>query len=421
VAIRGAAAALLFLSFLSACNGASEEHAEETVFRVGAVGLAPLVPGPDARGSSAAAMDLVYDTAAAHVEEMRSEGTRVLLKRRTDSRYTAEQLAASLRYQGLVSARALGADTIEAVFREEATARLFTDPDHVIFDVGPYRIESQRPGRTVLQRRSRSAIDAIEIVEVSGSDEWRKLMARELDVLSASPSMYREQFAGMESVRVLDIPAVSSAALYFHVSDPALVDANVRRRIAGGLNRPAIARIVCGDPSCAAAGVASSPAEDVALPAKLSLLVVEGDSTMLLAAMVLRHQFDRLHIALAVEALSVESFLGRIDGGKYQLVLGPLPNGERRFGRFLSPGPDNPSMTGFSHQEYDAAVKRGDFEGAQSILDREVPASVLYQLRTFAAIDARYCGKVTPSPLSWRWMASLHPCKNGEGEGAKTP
>jgi hypothetical protein len=52
-----------------------------------------------------------------------------------------------------------------------------------------------------------------------------------------------------------------------------------------------------------------------------------------------------------------------------------------------------------------------------------MPATLLYERRSFAAIDSRFCGDVTPSLTSWRWMAALHLCQNGgaEGEGVATP
>jgi Bacterial extracellular solute-binding proteins, family 5 Middle len=422
VALRGTAAALVFL--LAACGGTGDDRADEIVFRVGATaGLSELLPTPATAGSAAAAIDLVFDFADAHVEDQRVDGNRIVLRRLSRSPLTADELASAIWAQGLVSARALGPDRIEAVFDDAASAAASVQPFGLAFRVGPFRVESQRRGRVRLHRQGRSAIDVIEIVEVSSSDEWRKFMARELDVMSSSPNLYRDEFAGMGSVRLLDIPATTSAALFFNVRYPALADARVRRRIASGLNRPAIARVASGDASSAAAPVAGAPEAEVAMPARLSLLVLKDDSTLLLAASVLRHQLDRLHIAIDVKPLSLEEFIATTTQGRQQLVLLPLPNGNRRYGRFLSPGPDTPTHTAFADAEYDAAVGRGDFAAAQAILDRELPATALYERRSFAAVDARFCGDVTPSDISWRWMAALHLCQNeeAEGEGVATP
>jgi ABC-type oligopeptide transport system substrate-binding subunit len=344
------------------------------------------------------------------------------MKRRPNSPYTAAELAASFRYPALVSARAVGPDRIEAVFKDAKAAEKTTDPSaFVAFDVGPFEIESQGPGRARLRRRGEGAIDVIEIVEVSASDEWRRLMARELDVMSLSPNLYRDQFAGMTSVRLIDVPASTSATLYFNVRDPALADPSVRRRMAAALNRPAIARVAGGDESAAAPAVQGLLEQAAVLPARLSLLVVENESTVLLAASVLRHQLDLLNIAIDVEPVPLETLFARIDSGHQQLVLGPLPKDDHRFGRFVSSEPGRPSLSGLADPEYDAAVTAGDFQRAQAILDREMPATPLYEQRSFAAIDARFCGKVTPSAISWRWMADLYPCEDGKGEGKHTP
>jgi hypothetical protein len=395
------------------------------VFRVGAtVGLSGFVPG-EVGGSSAAAADLIYELGPEVIGGIQREGNRLFLQRRPGAPYTSEQLASSLRSYRLVSARAVGTERIEAVFADEATAAKVS-PWHLGFDLGRFKVESQSPGRVRLRQRGHSAIDVIEIVEVSASDEWRKLMARELDVMPSSPALFREEFAGMGSVRLVDIPATIIATLYFNARHATLVDARVRRRIATALNRAAIARVATGDASSAVASAPPSPAgeDEVALPARLSLISLEGDSTMLLAASVIRHQLGKLGIAIDVVPLSWEEFNARVDRGDHELLLGPLPKEERRFRRFLSPDPTTPTFSGFADPEYDAAVGAGDLTRAQAILDREVPATPIYEVRNFAAIDSRFCGSVTPSTTSWRWMADLHPCQDdegGRGEEGATP
>ena len=68
--------------------------------------------------------------------------------------------------------------------------------------------------------------------------------------------------------------------------------------------------------------------------------------------------------------------------------------------------------SGFADPTYDEAVRRGDLAAAQAILDQAMPVTPLYEYRTFAAVDARFCGDVTPSAQSWRWMADLYPCED---------
>jgi hypothetical protein len=411
---RGPAAVLLLLS---ACGGAGDNQREEVVFRVGATaGLSEFVPGDTLSGSSAAAADLILDPDSDHIEKISRDGSKLLLTRRSSSPYTAEQLASSLRSQRLVSARASGPELIEAVFTDAAAVERH-HLSYLGFDLGPFALESQEPGRVRLRRRGRSAIDVIEIVEVSASDEWRKLMARELDVMSSSPALFREQFAGMNSVRLLDIPPTLTATLYFNVRSPGLNSPATRRRIAAALNGAAIARVATGDEGSAIRPAAIAADEAVQLPARLSLLVGEHESAMQMAASVIRHQLGRLNIAVDIDPLPLDQIFARLASGQHQLALGPLPKGERRFGRFLTPTADEPSVSGFADPEYDTAVSTGDLARAQAILDREIPAIELFEWRTFAAIDSRFCGDATPDDTSWRWMADLRPCENGEGEG----
>jgi hypothetical protein len=424
VALREAAVALLLC--LSACTDSGDEHPHDVVFRVGApTGLSKLLPGPGLDGSSAQAADLIYEYGPDYIEDVRAEGTRVIATRNRNCRFSAAELAPAMRYNGMVSARSLDADHIEIVLPDPASAAQMVEFGVVPFDLGPFAIESEEPGHARLRRRGKSAIDVIEIVEVASSDEWRMLMSRQLDVMPSSPNLYREQFTGMGSVRLLDIPPVVSAALFFNVRDPALADAAVRRRIAGGLNRQAIARVASGDGSSAAPDPAVSAADaGVPLPARLSLLVIADESSTLLAASVVRHQLARLNIAIDVEPAPLEQVLDRIKQGRAQVALAQLPNGARAFSRFVSPTPDGLSMTGFASPPYDAAYAAGNLDEAGAILSREMPATVLYEWRMFAAIDSRFCGNVTPSYGSWRWMADLYPCKDvgeEEGEGKTDP
>jgi hypothetical protein len=395
---------------VSACAADDQDRAATSVFRVGATsGLTRLVPGP-LNGSAAAAADLVFDFGPDLVASMQVRGDRVEVVRNPAARFSAETLAGSARFAGLVSARALGADRFELTFDSAPAAQRLVEAGGLGFDLGPFGIQSEQPGLIRLRRRSGDGISAIEITEVSSADEWRKFLARELDVMPSSPSLYREQFDGMQSVRVVDVPATVSAALFFNVHDPAMATARARRRIAAALNRAAIARVVSGDPSAAAPAVSADDGAPAALPERVSVIVPQDESSLILAASVLRHQLARLGIDLVVQTLPLDEILRRCKAGSHQLLLAQLPLGARTYVRFLSPEGGAPSLTGFADPAFDAAVQRGDIAGAKAIFDREVPATVLYEWRTFAAIDSRFCGDVTPSYLSWRWMAELYPC-----------
>ena len=397
------------------CSGSrSTDLDQEIVLRVSAVaGITELVPGLEVSGSSAAALDLVFDEPSLHIESMSAEGSRVILIRRSAARFSSQELAAALRAKGMASARALDETRIEVTFADNATASLVAQYQAFGFELGPFQIDAQDDEHIRLVRRGAGGIDAIELMAATRSDEWRKLMAHDLDVIPWAASPYRDQFEGVGSVRVVDIPVQSIAALYFNVRAAGVSSAEVRRTIAGAISRKAIARLSCGDASCAVPDP-PRPSTRAKIPSRLSLAVAQDDSALLIAAKVLRHQLWSLDTELQIRAVSIADLQQLLNAGEFELALFPLAKGELRFGFFLSPGHARAfPVTGYSNPEYDAAVDRRDVATADAILEREAPVTPLFEMRSFAAIDSRFCGEVVPSGTSWRWLAELYPC--GEG------
>jgi hypothetical protein len=396
------------------CSGPrASDGDEEVILRVSAVaGLSELSPGLEISGSSAAAVDLVYDHVSLHIESMRAQGASIILFRRASSRYSAEELAAAFTSTDLVSARALDANRIEARFSSDKSASLVAQYAAAGFNLGPFEVESQDEKHIRLVRRGEGAIDVIEVLASTRSDEWRKLLAHELDVVPLAASLYRSQFSGVRSIQILDIPPHDTAALYFNARSSELSDSAVRRAIASSIRRPPIARLVCGDATCASSDL--SAGAHLRLPSRLALMVPENFTTFLSAARIVRHQLWPLGVEVSIDPMPVNDIVKRMTAGEFDLVMLPLTKDEDQYGFFLSPGhPKALPMTGFTSAEYDSAVNGGDLKAAQAILDREVPVSRLFELRSFAAVDGAFCGSVTPSASSWRWLADLHPCEEG--------
>ena len=138
---RAAAAFALVIG----CSGSpSSDRDEEISLRVSAVaGLSELMPGLDASGSSAAAIDLVYDDLEPHVASTRVDGARIVLTRRSSSRLSAVELAATLRGRELRSARAVDNEQVEAVFDDASTASLVDQYQALGIDIGPFAVESK--------------------------------------------------------------------------------------------------------------------------------------------------------------------------------------------------------------------------------------------------------------------------------------
>jgi ABC-type transport system substrate-binding protein len=375
------------------------------VVRVSATaGLESFEPGPSISGSAASALDLVFDPVSTYGTVTRVDGRTVAIRLRDDHRLDARELAARLRFHGLVSVAVNGDRELVATLVDHESALILADQAFTIFDTGPYRLGQQEPGVVHLRRRDARPIDAIDIVETSQQDEWRKLMARELDIIPAAASLYRRELDDIDSIRVFDIPATADVALYMNVRDPMLRDVAVRRAIASMIRRDAMARLACGDEACAGPAVEGSP--DVAIPLALTVSVIESDATLMTAARALQYQLGELGVDVLLRPTAVANLVA----GDYQLTVMPLPRGRYGYLGFVSPAPGRPTATGFSDPVLDAAVASGDLAAAQRILDRDLPVTLLFEHRKFAAVDARLCGDVTPSGSSWRWIADLYPC-----------
>ncbi len=367
-------------------------------------GLTSFLPDATPSGSSASAQELVFDPLTAFGTVSRVDGRKVTFKVRGD----AADLARRIRLRQLTSVDVTGPDELVLTLSDAKSATMVTNPAFSIVDTGPFKVDREEPGVVRLTRRSPGRLDAIEIVETSQQDEWRKLMARELDVIPAAASAFRKELDGIDSIRVFDIPATFDIALYFNVNDPELSDVAVRRKLASTVNREALAQLACGDERCAAAPVASPG--DVPLPERLVLSVLETDASLSRTASALSYQLGERGVEVDLRSTTIAEVVAR----DFQITVMPLPRGAYRFLSFTSPEPGMASVTGFSSPDLDTAFARGDLDAAQRALDDLMPVTPLFENREFAAVDARFCGDVTPSASSWRWIADLVPCEGAE-------
>ncbi len=363
-------------------------------------------------GSTAYGLDLVYLAVADHASVVSHAGRTVVLHRRASSPYEVTTLAAALRCEGLVEANVASARDIRVVFRNEESATAFAQGDAGGFDLGPFEVERQEAGRVLMRARGQTTIRGIEILQMDGGEEWRRLMAHEIDVIPTAAARYRSQLAGIHSIRAVDLPTRAQIGLFFNTSDPALADSRIRRGIASAIDARAVARIACGDPGCAVRAAALPNGQlEHPLPAKLSIIGLDTDTDRLACAVV-QHQLRSIGIDVAVELLALDAYKRRGLTGSYQLGLFPVPIAEEDLFKIFTsdPGGSVLNLSRYANPGYDAAVKDGDYERAREILARDVPAIMLYEMRRFAAVDARFCGGEPDSAVSWRWLAELYPC-----------
>lgn len=399
---------LAVLLLIASCRSSCESHSGEPVLvRVSAsTGLDAPELG-SASGSAGYALDLVYDIAGELVLSSVRDGRRVVVELKEPR---AAELAGAVQFRSLDRTEVLGPSRLAVNFADESSAAVYDSFDHAGVPIGPFALVEHDSDRWLLERRAAGPIDAIEIVHTTRQDEWRRLMARDIDVVPLAPAMYRAEFAGVDSIRVIDIPPKGDTALYLSVTTPELRDPAVRRALAAAIRRGPLARVACGEASCGR----PDPPEPMVwppLPESLSLTFLAGDDSFLAAAQVLAVQLRERGIELALEPLPLDAFTRRGLAYDYQLIMAPLGRDDWSYRRFLSPEhPDALSTTGYANPSYDAAIGDGDFARADQILAEDMPVTRLHELRRFAAVDGWLCGEVEPQSSSWRWIADLEPC-----------
>jgi hypothetical protein len=404
------AAAALIMS--SACGG-SAGVPDETVLRVSApFGLSSLSDlNQEISGSSANAVELLLDPVTKHADVVRREGTRILLRPRAGGPSSTE-LASAFRSPGVRTTVVDPAGDLWVEFDTDAHAELATLPSVAGFALGPFELEDEnlQEGWMRLRSRTSAPIDVIEIVAVDATEQWRRLHARDVDVVPASPSGSKDAYAGMTSVRTIDYPVGGSIGLVFNPRRTTLANPATRREIAAVIDASAAAAIACGDPACAAPAFPRHQRSTVNLPAALQLMVLVSDSVAVDVARVIRLQLEAAGIEIDLARVDIETLSGRIRNGSFDLMIGPFPRGPAVFPLVQSNSPMN--FIGWSSDEFDTAVAHGDKEAAMRILASEVPLLPLVDDRQFAAVDSRFCGG-NPVDVSWRWLADVYPCDQG--------
>jgi len=401
------------------CHGGSADQAtHEVTLRVAAShGLSEFAPNENPSGSTAAAIDLVWAPIHTHVLPPTVEGSTVTLRRRPGSPYTCKELADALAFPGIRNVTVGDGDEMVVEFENVARARAFADVG--TFALGPYELASQTDGMVRLRSREPRPIGAIDIVEVPLGDQWRRLLGHQIDVIPVAAAAYRGAFAGMRSIRVVDLPAQNTFGLAFNMERPELSEVCARRAIARALDHEAIATVACGSAECAvdAPAEGAMAADSCQAPRDLVLILMVGDSTGLVAGRTIRHQLRKVGISTSIEQVPLGELAERLRAGSFDLAFLPLSSErERSLYRFSRAGmAEGLNVSHYNNPAFDEALADGDLDRAEAVLRRDIPVIPLYEMRTFAAIDARFCGGKPTSTRSWLWLADLRPCAEGEG------
>lgn len=406
--------------------GTPESPPAPVTLRVGASSLSSF-QSRSFSGDTAHAMELVYSLVRDHAAIEQLGPTRAALRAKVSTPDAGAFLCERLLDDQGVIARTPAEDACILDFDSSEALDAFEGYPWLLLDHGPFRWERElAPDGRVIARaaasgddptidtielvaRGRTAIDRIHITAMPLHEAWRRLFAREIDVIPNMPWLYRPRFAGMRSVRTIDIPPSAHMHLFFNTRLPAWADHDLRRHVASLIEPVAVAAAACGDPACAvSAWEPAAPTATVELPAELTIRVLQSESSAVTAAHAISYRL-RLHhqVEISVEPVSLAALADPAQRTEYALVLAPMA--------FLTSDPsllvESLSVfAGYQSPAFIAAAGRGDAAEMQRILEADAPSLPLYEMRTFAAVDARFCGGTPRQATSWAWLADLGPC-----------
>ncbi|MFH0903069.1 MAG: ABC transporter substrate-binding protein [Pseudomonadota bacterium] len=370
--------------------------------------------------------ELVYQPLDTEFAEISRSGKEIVLVLRPGSKRSAAELTGLLCHPALVrSSPAEDRIAVELASEEAAKTITLSFP---MLTTGLYIQESFQTDELVL-RRVAPGNGPLRIIARSmptEEEEWRRFLAREVDVLPyASPSHLR-YLREVPSVRVMPVAKRPRIDFFFRVRDSVLADLSLRQAIALALRRQPLAKMVVGDPSAAvvvqedlalARQLLASRRIDPAQPLRLRILVHQGSSDLVRAALVIQQQLALVGLEVTIEALDTAPYIHRINEGRFELLLHYGAVGPR-LAVFRSN--DKRNLCGYANPAFDAALDAGDEDRAAAILAQDAAVAPLYHIEAAAALDRSLCADSPQSVSDLSWLATIHRCpfpqKPGERE-----
>ena len=379
------------------------------------MGLAPITPDVD-RSISASVRGLVCVDAAPFLTPIKPDGDRVAFKIQPDKGIPPETLAQALRGPGITEAHVENGLIV-------ASLKPGAQPPPMPFtclDLGPYRQASYAPDRLVLARRSGRGMETIEIRDVgSEEEEWRRFLAREVDVVPEVRRSLIENLSDVPSVRLVGLERNPYTGLVFRVDHGPFSDIRLRQVVSYGLRRRAIARAISGDESAATAvkedlGEASRLLAEIgnAPPILVSFAATSTEDHR--AAMVIEQQLLELGLRVKLDPEPLEIAADRVGKGDFEVFLMSAGYTPAYYWRVQTGSVAN--VSAYSNAELDQAIERGDHETAIAIMSRDLPMTPLFVQRNVIAVDRRLCGVHPKNSSDMSWLADVHLCAQGETE-----
>jgi hypothetical protein len=392
---------------LVACSEADEVAREPLTLRVSThFGLANLEPDLSETGA-AHFVRLVYRPLHEQYSGLQLDGSSVRLTPKPGARPEL------IRHPALKKVRR-DADAVVMELDDPVRARNLLLESQLI-DSGPYVQEAYEGDTLRLRRRNGKGPEVIEVKNVpTEEEEWRRFLAREIDVLPYGSPRHLQHLREVPSVRVLEMQRPVYAGLHFRIRDgSSLADVRLRRAIALGIRRGALAEVITGDRG-GAVGVEENLAEaqrlaaEAGTPIRLRTLVYGAGSEFRRAALVLEQQLALLGVDLAIETLTVEELGSRIRQSDWDawLFFGAY---EPDYYYYVRTG-DLGNVAGYSNPEVDAAIAAGDHAAVRALLARDVPFTPLYRIGDGAALDRSLCSDRPYTTGDMSWLATVHRC-----------
>lgn len=379
------------------------------------MGLAPITPDVD-RSISASVRGLVCVDANRYLTRDKPESDRVTFKILPDKGVSPETLAQAIRGPGIADAHV---ENGVIVARLKPGAQAPPMP-FTCLDLGPYRQASYAPDRLVLARRSGRGMETIEIRDVgSEEEEWRRFLAREVDVVPEVRQSLIENLSDVPSVRLVGLERNPFSGLVFRVDHGPFSDTRLRRVVSYGIRRRAIARAIAGDDNAAAAvtedlGEASRLLAEIGNPPPIRVSFAATSTEDHRAAMIIEQQLLELGLRVKLDPEPLDVAAERVGKGDFDVFLMSAGYTPAYYWRVQTGSVAN--VSAYSNTELDLAIERGDHETAIAIMSRDLPMTPLFMQRNVIAVDRRLCGVHPKNSSDMTWLADVHLCAQGETE-----
>lgn len=410
---------LALLVCWSACSSSSttDNSGPIDVIRISSFSeLGPITPS-QGRGVSARLADLIYRPANEFYSAITVEGDAIRLTPRREGRMTVEALAQATHCRGVATFAWDSGVVLGKLAPGQPSPTLAT----IVVDAGPFEQESVSSSRMLLRRRAGSGIKRIEVVAMANEDEeWRRFLAREVDVVPAVSPSHLRYLAEVPSVRIVQISERQTACLQFNVSASPFSDVRLRRAVSLGLRRRALAQSVAGSPDTALDVPESSEEARTLLRAvgptpPIRVLLYSAMNDAQRVALVIRQQLAELGVSTTIRLADLDAAEATVlktrDFDILLLYCGFEP---QYFRRALSGSPGN--ITGYNNAEFDAAVQAGENRRAIELLQRDLPFTPLYRIDEGVAVSRNFCGVHPKNGFDLSWLAEVRACAPGELE-----